>query len=385
MVIAARHPAPEIRMLDPRIRQLADVLISHSLRIKPGDKVLVEAFEIPADAVACVVRALADAGAYPVVETRENRVLREVYRAATAEQMDVIREIELSRMAKMDCYIGLRGGANANEFADVPAEKMALYQSKVWKPVHGDYRCSHTRWVVLRWPAPSMAQAAEMSTEQFEDFYFRACCMDYGALDRAVPPLEARMRVAREIRFVGPGTELTFNKGDINVIPCTGDRNIPDGECFTAPLRDQVNGTITFNAATLYRGKTFENVCLTLRDGKIVNATSSDTDGLNAILDTDEGARYIGEISLGFHPHILHPMKDTLFDEKIAGSLHFTPGQAYDIADNGNRSAVHWDMVLIQRPEYGGGEIYFDGELIRKDGLFVTDELKGLNPEALGA
>jgi aminopeptidase len=371
-------------MLDPRVSQLADVLIRHSLRIQPGDKVLVEAFEIPAEATACVVRALAEAGAIPVVETRDNRVLREVYRGATEAQMRLVAEIELDRMQKMDCYIGLRGGGNANELADVPAERMALYQSLVWKPVHGDVRCSRTRWVVLRWPGPSMAQAAEMSTEQFEDFYFRACCMDYGRLAEAVKPLRERMLATREIRFVGPGTDLTFNKGEINVVPCTGARNVPDGECFTAPIRDRVDGTISFNTASLYRGKSFENVRLTLRAGRIVEATASDTEGLNEILDTDEGARYIGEISLGFHPHILHPMKDTLFDEKIAGSLHFTPGNAYEIADNGNRSAVHWDMVLIQRPEYGGGEIYFDGELVRKDGLFVTEELAVLNPDRLG-
>lgn len=372
-------------MLDPRIQTLAHTLVHHSLGIRPGDRVLVETFDIPDEAVACVVRALAEAGALPVVETRHNRILREVYRNATEEQMRLIHDLELARMQRMDCYIGLRGGPNANEFADVPPERMALYQSLVWKPVHGDQRCSHTRWVVLRWPSASMAQAAGMSTDGFEDFYFRACCLDYGKLATAVKPLEERMRRTREIRLVGPGTDLTMNKGEINVIPCTGDRNIPDGECFTAPIRDQVNGTISFNTATVYQGKTYENIRLTLRDGKIVEATASDSGSLNRVLDTDEGARYIGEFSLGFHPHILHPMKDTLFDEKIAGSLHFTPGQAYEIADNGNRSAVHWDLVLIQRPEYGGGEIYFDGELVRKDGLFVVEDLAGLNPDCLAA
>lgn len=372
-------------MLDPRIQTLANTLVRHSLQIRPGDRVLVEAFDIPVEATACLVRTLAEAGALPVVETRHNQVLREVYRGATEAQLRLIHDLELNRMKSVDCYIGLRGGANANELADVPADRMALYQSMVWKPVHGDQRCSHTRWVVLRWPSPSMAQAAGMSTDGFEDFYFRACCLDYGKLQEAVKPLVQRMERTREIRLVGPGTDLRMNKGGTPVIPCTGDRNIPDGECFTAPLRDQVNGTISFNTATVYQGKTYENIRLTLKDGKIIEATASDTESLKGVLDTDEGARYIGEFSLGFHPHILHPMKDTLFDEKIAGSLHFTPGQAYEIADNGNRSAVHWDLVLIQRPEYGGGEIYFDGELVRKDGLFVVEDLVGLNPDRLAA
>jgi aminopeptidase len=372
-------------MLDPRIRQLADVLIGHSLSVKSGDKVFVEAFDLPAEATACLVKALAEAGAIPVVETRQNRVLRELYRNATEEQMKLIGSFEVARMQQMDCYIGLRGGPNATEFADVPAERMQLYQRHWWKPTHSDERCSNTRWVVLRWPTTGFAQAAGMSSEAFEDFYFRVCCFDYARLKRAVDPLEARMRKTRIIRLAGPGTDLTIDKGDINVIPCTGDRNIPDGECFTAPLKEGVKGTIQFNTVSVYQGKTFENTRLTLKKGKIVEATSSDTAALNEILDSDEGARYIGEFSLGFHPHILHPMRDTLFDEKIAGSLHFTPGNAYEVADNGNRSEVHWDMVLIQRPDYGGGEIYFDGELVRKDGLFVVDDLKCLNPDQLGA
>jgi len=371
-------------MLDPRVQQLAEVLIGHSLRVKPGDKVFLEAFDIPPEATACLVRSLAAAGALPVVETRHNRVLRELYSNATEEQMRLIGGIELERMRQMDGYVGLRGGPNPTEFADVPSDRMALYQRHWWKPVHSDQRCSHTRWVVLRWPGAAMAQMAAMSTDQFEDFYFRVCCFDYGRLERAVEPLRRRMLRARVIRLVGPGTDLTLDKGEINVVPCTGRRNIPDGECFTAPQRDQVNGTISFNTVTVYQGKTFENIRLTLKNGRIVEAAASDTKSLNAILDSDEGARYVGEFSLGFHPHILNPMRDTLFDEKIAGSIHFTPGNAYEIADNGNRSDIHWDMVLIQRPEYGGGEIYFDGELVRKDGLFVADDLLDLNPDRLG-
>jgi aminopeptidase len=170
---------------------------------------------------------------------------------------------------------------------------------------------------------------------------------------------------------------------DIGVIPCFGTHNIPDGECFTAPVRDSVQGEIQFNVPTIEHGVTHENVKLKFKDGKVVEATSSNTAKLNEVLDTDDGARYIGEFSIAFNPYILNPMKDILFDEKIAGSFHFTPGQAYEEADNGNTSEVHWDMVCIQRPEFGGGEIYFDDVLIRKDGLFVLDELQGLNPENL--
>jgi aminopeptidase len=370
-------------MLDPRVEKLADVLIRHSLKVRPGDKVFLESFDAPPEVVAALVRRLGEAGALAVVETRHLPVLRALYRAATEAQMRLIGELELQRMQRMDCYIGLRGAQNALELSDVPPEKMHLYSAYWWNPVHTEHRCSHTRWVVLRFPTPAMAQAAGMSLEAFEQFYFDVCTLDYGKMAAAMRPLKARMEAARRVRITGPHTDLAFSIEGMPAIPCEGARNLPDGECFTAPVRDSVEGTIRFNAPALYQGKPFEDVRLVFRQGKIVEATASDTPGLNAILDSDAGARYVGEFSLGFNPYILTPMRDTLFDEKIAGSLHLTPGNAYTIADNGNRSEVHWDLVLIQRPEHGGGEIFFDDTLVRKDGRFVLPDLEGLNPEKL--
>lgn len=369
-------------MPDPRLARLADVLISHSTRIQPGEKVLIETFDAPDEIVTALIDRTVLAGGIPFVETRSNRVLRSLYKGATAEQMQLIGDHELARMKEMDAYIGLRGSQNAVEMADVPAEKMTLYQKHWWKTV-ASQRVNHTKWVVLRYPSPSFAQAARMSTEQFTDFYFDVCTLDYAKMGRAMEPLLARMRSADRVRLTGKGTDIAFSIKNIGAVSCAGDRNIPDGECFSCPVRDSVNGVIHFNTAAVYQGKPFSDIRLVLKDGKIVEATASDTEGINSILDSDEGARYIGEFSLGFNPFILHPMQDTLFDEKIAGSLHFTPGNAYETADNGNRSQVHWDMVLIQRPEYGGGEVWFDNECIRRDGIFLPTDLQGLNPENL--
>ena len=161
-------------------------------------------------------------------------------------------------------------------------------------------------------------------------------------------------------------------------------RNIPDGEVYTAPVKDSINGTLTYNTPAVFQGFTFENISFRFENGKIVEATANDTERINEVLNTDEGARYIGEFAIGVNPYILKPMKDTLFDEKIMGSFHFTPGNCYEEeAPNGNSSAIHWDLVCIQTPEYGGGEIYFDDVLIRKDGRFVVKELECLNPENL--
>jgi aminopeptidase len=284
-------------------------------------------------------------------------------------------------MRKMQAYIAVRGASNANENADVPNERMALY-SRITRPVL-NYRVSKTRWCVLRWPTPSMAQGAGMSTEAFEDLYFDVCTMDYRRMARAMVPLERRMKRADQVRIRAPGTDLTFSIKGIGAKMCKGDRNIPDGEVFSCPVKDSVNGRIQFNTPTLYSGVKFENVSLEFRNGKIVEAKANYTRRLNEILDTDAGARYTGEFSLGFNPYILNPMCDILFDEKISGSLHLTPGQAYEECNNGNRSAVHWDMVLIQRREWGGGEVWFDEELIRRDGRFLPSDLKPLNPENL--
>jgi aminopeptidase len=368
-------------MTDPRYTKLAKLLVGYSTELKTGEKILLDMIDVPDEFTVELIRAVRGAGAIPVVETRHTRVTREILRDNTEDQALLIKDIEMFRMKKMQAYVAIRGTNNANENSDVPGDRMARF-NKILRPVL-NYRVEKTRWVVLRWPSPSMAQAANMSTEAFENFYFDVCTMDYRKMAKAMVPLQKRMARADQVRLKGPGTDLSFSIKGIGAKSCDGKLNIPDGEVFSCPVKNSVNGAIQFNTPTLYSGTRFENVRLEFENGKVVNGSSNDNKRLNEILDTDAGARYVGEFAIGFNPYIQSPMCDILFDEKIAGSLHFTPGQAYGIADNGNRSAVHWDMVLIQRPEWGGGEIWFDNELIRKDGMFVPKDLKPLNPENL--
>lgn len=370
-------------MRDARLQKLAESLVGHSINVQPGENVLIDMIGSERELAKCLVEEVARRGGRPFVETSDRGVLRAMLLNATEEQIKLWAAFDLQRMKAMQGYIAIRSGGNVNALADVPSDKMRLYDMHYRHPIHSEQRVKHTKWVVLRYPNDAMAQLANMSTEAFEDFYFDVCNLDYGKMDQAMNPLEALMKKTDRVRIVSPGTDLTFSIKGIGASKCAGERNIPDGEVFTCPLRESVQGTIAYNTPSVYSGVTFEQITFTFKDGKIVEATSNNTDKLNEILDTDEGARYIGEFSLGFNPYILHPMKDTLFDEKIAGSLHFTPGQAYEETDNGNRSAVHWDLVLIQRPEYGGGEVYFDDVLIRKDGRFVLPELVQLNPENL--
>jgi aminopeptidase len=366
-------------MHDPRFDKLAKLLVEYSIRLKRSENVLVEAFDVPDEMTVALIRAIQKAGAVPFAQLYHARVNRALALAASDRQLNLLASHELSRMKKMQAYVALRGSNNITELSDVPMNTMKLIAKRL-RPVT-NYRVKKTKWVVLRWPTPAMAQLAGMSTEAFEDFYFDVCTLDYRKLQRGMRALKALMQRTDRVEIKGPDTDLRFSIKGIPAVICGGDRNIPDGEVFTAPQKKSVQGHVSFNAPSIYQGTTFDGIRLEFRDGKIIDARSDQPDKLNKILDADAGARYIGEFSLGFNPHVLEPIRDILFDEKIAGSFHFTPGQAYEEADNGNRSQVHWDMVCIQRPEYGGGEVYFDGKLIRRDGEFLPKELRSLNRE----
>ena len=367
--------------MDSRYLHLARNLVGFSINLKKGEKVLVDAYNTPMGMVIAIVRAVRERGGLPFVQLQDAAVNRELVAEGVEDQFTELASWELDRMKRMDAYVAIRGSSNIFEMSDVPPEKMSTFSSALKSVL--DWRVKKTKWVVLRWPSPSMAQQAFMSTEAFRDFYFRVCTMDYSLMIPGMKALKRRMDAADQVRISGDDTDLCFSIKGIGAVACGGTHNIPDGEVFSSPVRDSVEGTISFNVPTVYQGTSFDNIRLTFKKGKIVEATGSNTGRLNEILDQDEGARYIGEFAIAFNPHILHPMRDILFDEKIAGSFHFTPGQAYEEADNGNRSQVHWDMVCIQRPDYGGGSMFFDGELIRQDGLFIPDDLQPLNPDYL--
>ena len=364
-------------MHDPRFDRLAKLLVEYSTRLKRNETVLIESFDVPDEMTVALIRAARAAGALPFVQLQHARIGRELALNATERQLNLTSIHELARMKRMDAYMAVRGSNNITEMSDVPAGQMQLVAKKL-RPVT-DQRVKKTKWVVLRWPTASMAQQAGMSTEAFEDFYFEVCTLDYRKLQPGMKALKALMEKTDRVEIKGPGTDLRFSIKGISAIVCGGDHNIPDGEVFSCPVKNSVEGEITFNAPSIYQGTGFDSIRLEFCEGKIVSATSNQTEKLNQILDSDPGARYVGEFSLGFNPYVLEPMRDILFDEKIAGSFHFTPGQAYEEADNGNRSQVHWDMVSIQRPEYGGGQICFDGKLIRRDGDFLPKQLQSLN------
>lgn len=370
-------------MIDPRISTLANNLVNYSCELKKGDNLLIEAIGLELPLVTELIKAAYQAGAVPYCMLKDSAVERAILMNTSRQQMEQRAKYEAAMMSDMQAYIGIRSGRNASELSDVPPEKTEIYEKYYWNKVHGKIRVPHTKWVVLRYPNHSMAQLANMSTESFEDYYFKVCNLDYQKMSQAMEPLVELMNRTDKVKITGPGTDLEFSIQGLPAVKCDGKRNIPDGEVYTAPVRHSVKGRITYNTPSPHQGFTYENISLEFQDGKIIHAVANDSTRINKVFDIDEGARYVGEFSFGINPYINKPIKDTLFDEKIAGSIHFTPGSAYDDCFNGNKSALHWDLVLIQTPEYGGGEIYFDGVLIRKDGIFVLPELAGLNPENL--
>jgi aminopeptidase len=367
-------------MKDPRLEILAGNLLDYSLELRPGEKVLIEGESGSLDLMIALVEGTYRRGAAPYAFIGDSRLHRAWLLGATREQMDLRVSWESRRVNDVDANIYILAGDNASEFVDVPGG--TLEASRLAGRPLMDLTLTK-KWVLLRFPTPSAAQAAGMSTEGFEGFCLSVCALDYARMSEAMDPLLDLMSRTDRVRITSPGTDISFSIKGIPVSKCAGKNNIPDGEVFTAPVRDSANGTVLFNAPSLQEGVTFERVRLTFRDGSIVDADANEPERLRRILDTDEGARHLGEFALGVNPRITRPMKDCLYDEKISGSLHLTPGRAYEEADNGNRSSVHWDLVLIQTPEWGGGEVSFDDVLVRKDGRFVLPGLEGLNPENL--
>jgi len=365
-------------MVSPEDRKLAQQLLIHSTELKTDENILIQLVGLNGiGLVRALVEAVRELGANPFVKIEDsetNRILLEKGDASFWQHQATVDQLPL--MKQMDAFIGIRASENIYENSSVSSEANSAYSKNFLNPVHFKQRVDHTRWVVLRYPSAAFAMNAKMTTSDFYQFYYDACLLDYSLLEKAMKPLEALLRKTDLIKLKGQGTDIQFSVKGQNWIPCFGKRNIPDGELFSSPILDSVNGEITY-APSVYQGKPFEFVKLMVKDGVVIDFDSSNNDALKEILDTDEGSRRFGEFSFGLNPIIKSPMYDILFDEKIYGSNHLTLGKDYEIASNGNSSNIHWDLVCI------GADVYLDNELIRKGRLFVKEELKGLNPDRL--
>lgn len=359
-------------------QELATLLLDHSTELKKGQNVLVQLIGLNGiNLLRALVEQIRARGAHPFLQIEDSETQRLLIENGDVEFWKRQAEVDqLPLMKQMHAFIGIRAAENIYENSRAGKEANKAYSEHFLTPVHFEERVNNTNWCVLRYPSPAFAMNAKMPTQAFTEFYYKACLVDYARLAEAMKPLEKRLRSTDEIHLKGDGTDIRFSVKGQNWIPCFGKRNIPDGELFSSPILNSVNGHITY-APSVYQGKPFEFVKLKVENGVVVDFDSSNNDALKDILDTDEGARRFGEFSFGLNPVIESPMYDILFDEKIYGSNHLTLGNDYEIAANGNSSSIHWDLVCI------GADVYLDGALVREGRHFVTEDLMGLNPEQL--
>lgn len=366
-------------MRDLRIEQLARNVVTYSVSLQPGEKLLIEVEGHDNVLAKAIVQEAYKAGGYPFVVFTDIDILRTQLLHGSTEQLERQAAYDYVQMNDMDAYVLIRANDNDNELSDVPADLIDQYWKIYYHHVH-EPRWAATKWCILSYPNAAAAQRARMSTEKFEDLYFNVCNLDYSKLSEQMDHLVNLLRQTETVRIKGVGTDLTMSIAGMPVHKDAGLQNLPDGEVYSVPVKHSVNGVISFNTPVNFRGTTFENIVLTFENGKIVEASANDTSKLLKILDIDEGARYIGEFGIGLNPYIWEPMNDILFDEKIWGSIHLAIGSAAAQCQDSNLSSIHWDIVYNQREEYGGGQIYLDDVLIRDNGYFVTTELAGLNP-----
>ena len=369
--------------IDERITKLAENILKNSVELKKGEKIYIEAFsESTKDLFNEFIRIAAKMGATPFYFYNDNSFVKNLVENSNPNQIEQYAKWHAGLMDEMDCYVAVRGYDDLFALSDIAPAKMKAYNQIYYNMVHFDRRIAKTRWCVMRYPNDTMAAVSKMSRKALEDFFFEACLVDYKKMGKAMKPLKDLMDKTDKVRIKGPNTDLEFSIKGLKAIVCDGKMNIPDGEVYTAPVKNSINGHIQFNTDTVYGGTFYSNVYLEFKDGKVIKAESrANNDKLQKQINVDEGARYMGEFAIGVNPYIRKEMLDILFDEKIACSLHMAIGNSYsDETFNGNRSSVHWDLVLIQDKAHGGGEIWFDDKLVRKDGLFVLPELKKLNP-----
>lgn len=365
--------------MSEKLKELASLIVNYSIRVEKDERVLITTQSLETrEFVSYLIEEIYKNGGVPCLKINDPILGARLAEKNNEGRIELLKKIQENEVELFDSFINIRYATNDYENKNVSGE-MSKKLSQALLP-SSDVRVNQRKWVLLNYPSLLDSYKAKMTSTEFMEFALRVMTVNYKSMSELIKPLKKLMDKTDKVRIVSPGTDITFSIKGMGSIPCVGEMNIPDGELYSAPVKNSVNGTITYNTPSPYQGRVYNHVSLEFKDGKIINATSDDdNEKLNEIFNTDEGARYVGEFSLGFNPEILYPMGDILYDEKILGSIHFTPGQAYKDCYNGNDSGIHWDMVLIQRKDYGGGEIYFDDVLIRKDGMFVLEELKPLN------
>ena len=363
-------------------QRLAEQIVNYSLAVKSGEKVLIQYSDCDNDFLEAIQKEVFKVKAFPFFKNVNRALQRNQMMLGNEELFQAMVENDRKMYESADCVVLIGGANNIYEYAQVSADQKTKYDKIYTQQIHFDIRIKK-RWVLLRYPTPSFAQLSNMGTKEFEKYFFDVCGLDYSKMDKASQKLKEYMERTDKVKIVAPGTNLEFSIKGLPAIICSGQCNLPDGEVYTAPVKESINGEITFNVPAMNGGFKFENIWLKFENGKVVDFSCNNNAEFEKLLDLDNGSRYVGEFALGINPYVTKSMNDILFDEKMCGSLHMALGCSYDDCDNTNKSVLHWDLILNQTKEFGGGEIWFDGVKIRENGVFIVPELVDLNPENL--
>lgn len=359
--------------------KLAKLVCDYSLKIKEGDIVEIRGESCAEPFIKVLYRYILTKKGYPLVRMSFNEQLYTFYKYADNKILEMLPEILLTTSKTLNALIHIDSEANTKHLSNVDPAKVALHKktTKVLKDIMFEREAKgEFRWVIAPYPTFAMAQDAEMSLDDYSEFIKMACKLD------EEDPVEAWEKVNRyqeqvvdiltgtsELRIVGKNTELKLKTEGRKWINCSGRHNLPDGEVFTSPIEDSVNGEIYFDIPTSFMGVEVCGVHLTFENGKVIKASAEKGDDfLQKMLDTDEGSRFVGEIAFGLNESISHPSKNILFDEKIGRSIHLAIGSSYPEAGGKNQSGLHWDLIKDMK---NGGEVYKDGKLIYRDGKFL--------------
>jgi len=348
-------------MIDPRNTQLAEILALHSIKVKSDDKVLIKATSQLALPLAReVYKQVLKLGGFPHLVIGDEPLSKFFYDHAQKKHLDDKPVIDEYLANWSDKSVIIVGENNTRELAEADNKKLTQ-RAKATKTIRD--KMLEKPWILTYVPTPAMAQDANMSTDDLEDFYFNACILDWSKQYASMKKLADSLTNAKKIEVVGDRTHLTLSAKGRIFIPCAGEFNMPDGEVFTAPVDDSVEGYVYFNYPLLRQGKMIRDIQLYFEKGVVVRAQASENqDFLEEILNTDAGARRLGEFAIGLNPGVKRYMYNILFDEKMSNSIHMALGAAYKECNGKNESAIHMDIVKDMRPE--GSTITVDGKVL---------------------
>ncbi|AZR72292.1 hypothetical protein BBF96_02105 [Anoxybacter fermentans] len=358
-------------MGDPRIEKLADILVNYSVEVKEGERVLISGSILARPLIEEIVKKVAQAGAEPVTRITLETAGYLFMKYGSEEIIGRTNEVFLDMIKKCDALISINAPENTKYMSTIDPKRLSLHQ-KALMPISEYVMGGNVRWVGCNFPVPALAQEAEMSLEEYENFVYSATNIDWVENSKYQDKIKAIFDAGKEVRIVGPGTDLTFSIEGREGIKCDGRNNMPDGEIFYAPIENSANGYITYDFPAMRMGKEVSGIRLEFKDGKVVKASATkNEDFLLSSLDTDEGARYIGEFGIGVNYGIQRFTKDILFDEKIGGTIHLALGRAYPESGGKNVSAIHWDMIKDLRKD---GKIILDGKVVAENGKFLIED-----------